>query len=103
MTGGFVGLLGIYLGFVQEVSLAGGGVGSFVVRGTQDLSGQFAALGAIVAFAGGGAMLLMGTERRDARINRWATMAAGVGPVFLLAFSAAGLSARTQRSSQRRR
>lgn len=88
MTGGFLGLLGIFLGwFAHEAQLAGGGVESFVVRGTQDLSGQLAALGAIVAFLGGGAMLLMA----DAKLGRWATMAAGAGAVFLLAFSAAGL------------
>lgn len=88
MTGGFLGLLGIFLGwFVHEAQLAGGGVDSLVLRGTQDLSGQLAALGAIVSFVGGGAMLLMA----DAKIGRWATMAAGVGAVFLLAFSAAGL------------
>jgi hypothetical protein len=88
MTGGFLGLLGIFLGwFAHEAQLAGGGVESFVVRGTQDLSGQLAALGAIVAFLGGGAMLLMA----DAKLSRWATMAAGAGAVFLLAFSAAGL------------
>ncbi len=88
MTGGFLGLLGIFLGwFVYELQLAGGGVESFVVRGTQDLSGQLAALGAIVAFVGGGAMLLM----VDTRIGRWAAMGAGAGAVFLLAFSAVGL------------
>jgi hypothetical protein len=88
MTGGFLGLLGIFLGwFVHELQLAGGGVESFVVRGTQDVSGQLAALGAIVAFVGGGAMLLMA----DARIGRWAAIGAGAGAVFLLAFSAAGL------------
>jgi hypothetical protein len=88
MTGGFLGLLGIFLGwFVHEAQLAGGGVDSLVLRGTQDLSGQLAALGAIVSFVGGGAMLLMA----DAKIGRWATMAAGAGAVFLLAFSTAGL------------
>ena len=88
MIGGFLGLLGIFLGwFVYEAQLGGGGVDSLVLRGTQDLSGKLAALGAIVSFLGGGAMLLMA----DARIGRWATMAAGVGAVFLLAFSAAGL------------
>jgi hypothetical protein len=88
MTGGFLGLLGVFLGwFAHEARLAGGGVESFVVRGTQDLSGQLAAFAAIVAFVGGGAMLLMA----DAKIGRWATMAAGAGAVFLLAFSAAGL------------
>lgn len=92
MTGGFVGLLGIFLGwFAHEAQLVGGDVDSLVVRGTQDLSGQLAALGAIVAFLGGGAMLLMGTPRPDAKFSRWATMAAGAGAVFLLAFSAAGL------------
>ena len=73
--------------FVYEAQVAGGGAESLVLRGTQDLSGQLAALGAIVSFLGGGAMLLMA----NARIGRWATMAAGVGAVFLLAFSAAGL------------
>lgn len=88
MTGGFLGLLGIFLGwFVHGAQLAGGGVDSQVLRGTQDLSGQLAALGAIGSFLGGGAMLLMA----DARVGHWATMAAGVGAVFLLAFSAAGL------------
>ena len=88
MTGGFLGLLGIFLGwFVYEAQVAGGGAESLVLRGTQDLSGQLAALGAIVSFLGGGAMLLMA----DARIGRWATMAAGIGAVFLLAFSATGL------------
>ena len=88
MTGGFLGLLGIFLGwFVHEAQFAGRGVDSLVLRGTQDLSGQLAALGAIVSFVGGGAMLLMA----DAKIGRWATMAAGAGAVFLLAFSTAGL------------
>ncbi len=88
MTGAFLGLLGIFLGwFVHELQLAGGGVESFVVRGTQHLSGQLAALGAIVALVGGGAMLLMA----DARIGRWAAVVPGAGAVFLLAFSAAGL------------
>ena len=88
MTGGFLGLLGTFLGwFVHEAQLAGGGADSLVLRGTQDLSGQLAALGAIVSFLGGGAMLLLA----DAKISRWATMAAGAGAVFLLAFSAAGL------------
>jgi hypothetical protein len=88
MTGGFLGLLGIFLGwFVYRTHPAGGGVDSIIVRGTQDLSGELAALGAIVSFVGGGAMLLLA----DAKINRWATMVAGAGAVFLLAFSAAGL------------
>jgi hypothetical protein len=88
MIGGFLGLLGIFLGwFVYEAHLGGEGVESLVLRGTQDLSGKLAALGAIVSFLGGGAMLLMA----DVRIGRWATMAAGVGAVFLLAFSATGL------------
>ena len=44
MTGGFLGLLGIFLGwFVYEAQAAGGGVDSLVLRGTQDLSGQLAA------------------------------------------------------------
>lgn len=88
MTGGFLGLLGIFMGwFVYRTQLEGGGIDSLIVRGTQDLSGQLAELGAIVSFVGGGAMLLLA----DARINRWATMAAGAGAVFLLAFSTAGL------------
>jgi hypothetical protein len=88
MIGGFVGLLGIFLGwFAFQAAAADGGDATVVVKGTEDLSGQLAAIGALVAFVGGGAMLLMA----DDAINRWATMAAGAGAIFLLVFSVVGL------------
>jgi hypothetical protein len=88
MISGFLGLLGIFLGwFAHDVLVSGGQVVTYVFKGTSDLSGSLAALGAIVAFVGGGAMLLMA----DPKIRRWATMAAGAGGVFLLVFSVAGL------------
>jgi hypothetical protein len=88
MIGGFVGLLGVFLGwFAHDVPVGGGQTLTLVVRGTADLSGQLATIGAIVAFVAGGGMLLMA----DSNINRWAAMAAASGAAFLLVFSVIGL------------
>jgi hypothetical protein len=88
MIGGFVGLLGVFLGwFAHDVAVGGGETLTLVVRGTADLSGQLAAMGAVVAFVAGGGMLLMA----DAKINHWAAVAAASGAAFLLVFSVIGL------------
>jgi hypothetical protein len=87
MVGGFVGLLGVFLGWFANDVPVGGRVLTVVLRGTADLSGQLAAVGAIVAFVGGGALLLMA----DAKINRAAAVAAASGAAFLLVFSVVGL------------
>ena len=88
MLGGFVCLLGIFLGwFAHDVLVSNGQVITYVFKGTSDLSGSLATVGAIVAFVGGGAMLLMA----DPKIRRWSTMAVGAGGVFLLVFSVVGL------------
>lgn len=88
MIGGFLGLLGVFLGwFAHDILVSGGQVVTYVFKGTSDLSGSLATIGAIVAFVGGGVMLLMA----DPKIRRWTTMAAGAGGVFLLVFSVVGL------------
>ena len=88
MIGGFVGLLGVFLGwFARDVLVADGETVTVVARGTADLSGQLATVAAVLAFAGGGAMLLLA----DSALSRWATTAAASGAAALVLTSIVGL------------
>jgi hypothetical protein len=88
MVGGFVGLLGIFIGwFAHDVLVTDGHTAVVVASGTADLTGQLATVGAVLAFGGGGAMLLLA----DSTFSRWATLAAAAGAAALVVFSVLGL------------
>ena len=87
-AGGVIGLLGVVVGWFSYSYPVGGGSASVSLSGTADWTGTAALIGAIGAFAFGGAFLLL----NDAKIRRIASILMAASAAFLLVMSLFGFT-----------
>jgi len=87
-AGGVIGFLGVVVGWFSYSYPVGGGSASVSLSGTADWTGTAALIGAIGAFAFGGAFLLL----NDAKIRRIAGILMAASAAFLLVMSLFGFT-----------